>query len=428
MKKIEVERKRKIMGETSLPGDKSISHRAIMLGSISQGETRVMGFSDCLDCRNTLNAFLKLGIEIKEDSPGKLTIYGQGLRGLTSPNEIIDVGNSGTTMRLLSGILAAQDFSSTLTGDESLRKRPMKRIILPLREMGAKISSPDDNHPPITIIGQELRPIDYISPIASAQVKSCLLLAGLYAKGISKITEPSPSRDHTERMLRYLGAPLKIEGLTVSIEGGSDLKAKPIAVPGDISSAAFFIVACLLLKDSDIRIKGVGINPTRMGFLDVLGEMGANIVIDNVRDLWGEPVADIFVRSSGLRATKIGGRLIPRVIDEIPVLAVAATQAEGVTEISDAQELRVKESDRIGNVVSELSKMGAVIKEKEDGMVIYGGKKLVGAPVNSYGDHRMAMALTVAGLIADGETIVDDVDCIDTSFPQFMNILSGMVE
>jgi len=428
MKKIEVERKRRIVGEISLPGDKSISHRAIMLGSIGQGETRVTGFSDCLDCRNTLNAFLKLGIQIEEDSSGEMTIHGQGLRGLTSPDEIIDVGNSGTTMRLLSGILAAQDFSSTLTGDESLRKRPMKRIILPLREMGAKISSPDDNHPPITIVGQKLHPIDYISPVASAQVKSCLLLAGLYAKGISKITEPLPSRDHTERMLRYLGAPLKIKGLTVSIEGVRELKAKPIAVPGDISSGAFFIVACLLLQDSDVRIKGVGINPTRTGFLDVLKEMGASIRIENIRDLCGEPVADIFVRSSGLRATKIGGSLIPRVIDEIPVLAVAATQAEGITEISDAQELRVKESDRIGNVVSELSKMGALLKEKEDGMTIYGGKKLVGSPVNSYGDHRIAMALTVAGLIADGETTIDDVACIDTSFPQFMNILSGMVE
>ena len=428
MKKIEVERKRRIVGEISLPGDKSISHRAIMLGGIGQGETRVTGFSDCLDCRNTLNAFLKLGIEIKEDSSGEMTIHGQGLRGLTSPDEIIDVGNSGTTMRLLSGILAAQDFSSTLTGDESLRKRPMKRIILPLREMGAKISSPDDNHPPITIVGQKLHPIDYISPIASAQVKSCILLAGLYARGTTRLTEPSPSRDHTERMLRYVGAPLKIKGLTVSIEGVRELQAKPIAVPGDISSGAFFIVACLLLQDSDVRIKGVGINPTRTGFLDVLKEMGASIRIENAHDLCGEPVADIFVKSSGLRATKIGGRLIPRVIDEIPVLAVAATQAEGVTEISDAQELRVKESDRIGNVVSELSKMGALLKEKEDGMTIYGGKKLVGSTVNSYGDHRIAMALTVAGLVADGETTIDDVACIDTSFPQFMNILSGMVE
>jgi len=416
------------VGEISLPGDKSISHRAIMLGSIGQGETRVTGFSDCLDCRNTLNAFLKLGIEIEEDSSGEMTIDGQGLRGLTSPDEIIDVGNSGTTMRLLSGILAAQDFSSTLTGDESLRKRPMKRIILPLREMGAKISSPDDNHPPITIVGQKLHPIDYISPVASAQVKSCLLLAGLYARGTTRITEPLPSRDHTERMLRYLGAPLKIKGLTVSIEGVRELKAKPIAIPGDISSGAFFIVACLLLQDSDVRIKGVGINPTRTGFLDVLKEMGASIRIENIRDLCGEPIADIFVKSSGLRAAKIGGSLIPRVIDEIPVLAVAATQAEGITEISDAQELRVKESDRIGNVVSELSKMGALLKEKEDGMTIYGGKKLVGSTVNSYGDHRIAMALTVAGLVADGETTIDDVACIDTSFPQFMNTLSGMVE
>ena len=428
MKNARVERKKKIKGEIFLPGDKSISHRAIMLGSIAQGETRVKGFSDCADCRNTLNAFLKLGIEIEEHSEGELTVYGQGLKGLTCAKEIIDAGNSATTMRLLSGILAGQDFSSTITGDEYLLRRPMRRIILPLREMGAKIISPDDNHPPITIVGQNLKPINYHSPIASAQVKSCILLAGLYAKGRTSITEPSQSRDHTERMLKYLGAPVEIKGTTIFIEGLFELEARPITVPGDISSAAFFIIACLLLEDSEIRIKGVGINPKRTGIIDVLKEMGANIVIENVHELCGEPVADLIVKSNTLRATKIGGDLIPRIIDEIPVLAVAATQAEGVTEISDAQELRVKESDRIGNVVSELSKMGASIKEKKDGMVISGGKKLVGSSVNSFGDHRMAMALTIAGLIADGETIVNDVACIDTSFPHFMDTLDRMVE
>jgi len=350
------------------------------------------------------------------------------LKGLTCPKETIDAGNSGTTMRLLSGILAGQDFSSTITGDEYLKKRPMRRIILPLREMGAKISSPDDNHPPITIVGQKLKPIDYHSTIASAQVKSCILLAGLYAKGRTSVTEPSPSRDHTERMLKYLGAPVEIKGTTIFIEGLFELEARAITIPGDVSSAAFFIIACLLLENSEIRIKGVGINPTRTGIIDVLREMGANIVIENVRELCGEPVADLIVKSNTLRATKIGGDLIPRIIDEIPVLAVAATQAEGVTEISDAQELRVKESDRIGNVVSELSKMGASIKEKEDGMVISGGKRLVGSSVNSFGDHRMAMALTIGGLIADGETTISDVDCIDTSFPHFMDTLNRMVE
>ncbi len=411
-----------------MPGDKSISHRAIMLGSIARGETRVKGFSDCVDCRNTLNAFLKLGIEIEDHSQGELTIHGQGLKGLTSSKEIIDVGNSGTTMRLLSGILAAQDFSSTITGDEYLKRRPMKRIILPLREMGAKISSPDDNHPPITIVGQKLHPIDYHSPVASAQVKSCILLAGLYAKGRTSLTEPAQSRDHTERMLKYLGAPVEIKGTTIFIEGISELEARPITIPGDISSAAFFIIVCLLLKSSEIKIKRVGINPTRTGIIDVLRKMGANIVIENVNELCGEPVADLIVKSSTLKATKIGGDLIPGLLDEIPVLAVAATQAEGVTEISDAQELRVKESDRIGNVVSQLSKMGASIKEKKDGMVISGGKRLVGSSVNSFGDHRMAMALTIGGLIADGETTINDVACIDTSFPQFMDTLNGMVE
>lgn len=428
MKNIGVERKKRIKGEISLPGDKSISHRAIMLGSIAQRKTRVKGFSDCADCRNTLNAFLKLGIEIEDHSQGKLTIHGQGLKGLTSAKEIIDVGNSGTTMRLLSGILAGQDFSSTITGDEYLQRRPMKRIILPLREMGANISSPDDNHPPITIVGQKLHPIDYHSPVASAQVKSCVLLAGLYAKGRTSLTESSPSRDHTERMLKYLNGPIEIKGTAIFIEGVSELEARAITIPGDISSAAFFIITCLLLKNSEIRIKGVGINPTRTGVIDILKKMGADIVIENVHELCGEPVADLIVKSSNLRGTNIGGALIPRIIDEIPVLAVAATQAEGVTEISNAQELRVKESDRIGNVVSELSKMGASIKEKEDGMVISGEKRLAGSSVNSFGDHRMAMALTIGGLIADGETTINDVACIDTSFPHFMDALNRMVE
>lgn len=428
MKNIGVERKKRIKGEISLPGDKSISHRAIMLGSIAQGKTRVKEFSDCADCRNTLNAFLKLGIEIEDHSQGELTIHGQGLKGLTSAKEIIDVGNSGTTMRLLSGILAGQDFSSTITGDEYLQRRPMKRIILPLREMGAKISSPDDNHPPITIVGQKLHPIDYHSPVASAQVKSCVLLAGLYAKGRTSLTESSPSRDHTERMLKYLNGPIEIEGTAIFIEGVSELEARAITIPGDISSATFFIITCLLLKNSEIRIKGVGINPTRTGVIDILKKMEADIVIENVHELCGEPVADLIVKSSNLRGTNIGGALIPRIIDEIPVLAVAATQAEGVTEISNAQELRVKESDRIGNVVSEFSKMGASIKEKEDGMVISGGKRLTGSSVNSFGDHRMAMALTIGGLIADGETTINDVACIDTSFPHFMDALNRMVE
>ncbi len=428
MKNVGVGKKKRIKGEISLPGDKSISHRAIMLGSIAQGKTRVKGFSDCADCRNTLNAFLKLGIEIEDHSQGELTIHGQGLKGLTSAKGIIDVGNSGTTMRLLSGILAGQDFSSTITGDEYLQRRPMKRIILPLREMGANISSPDDNHPPITIVGQKLHPIDYHSPVASAQVKSCVLLAGLYAKGRTSLTESSPSRDHTERMLKYLNGPIEIKGTAIFIEGVSELEARAITIPGDISSAAFFIITCLLLKNSEIRIKGVGINPTRTGIIDILKKMGADIVIENVHELCGEPVADIIVKSSNLRGANIGGALIPRIIDEIPVLAVAATQAEGVTEISDAQELRVKESDRIGNVVSELSKMGASIKEKEDGMVISGGKRLAGSSVNSFGDHRMAMALTIGGLIADGETTINDAACIDTSFPHFMDALNRMVE
>jgi len=428
MKKIKVRKKKTVKGEISLPGDKSISHRAIMLGSIARGETRVKGLSDCLDCRNTLDAFLKMGIEIEERSEGELTIQGRGLKGLSSAKEVIDVGNSGTTIRLLSGILAGQDFSSTMTGDETLQKRPMRRIILPLREMGAKISSPDDNHPPITIVGQKLHPIDYHSPVASAQVKSCVLLAGLYAEGKTRLTEPSLSRDHTERMLEYLGALVETKGRTVSIEGVSELEAKPITIPGDISSAAFFIVACLLLQNSQIRIKGVGINPTRTGIIDILKKMGADIVIENVSELCGEMVANLTVKSSSLIGSEIGGELIPRILDEIPVLAVAATQAEGVTEISDAQELRVKESDRIGNVVSQLSQMGASIREKKDGMVISGGKRLVGSSVNSFGDHRMAMALTIAGLIADGETTINDVDCIDTSFPQFMDILNRMVE
>jgi len=428
MRSIKIEGKKRIAGETSFPGDKSISHRAIMLASIAQGETRIKGFSDCGDCQSTVEAFRKLGIRIESQANGELVVHGQGLKGLSCPKEVIDIGNSGTTIRLVSGILSGQEFSSTITGDESLRRRPMRRIIIPLREMGAKISSPDDNHPPLTIIGDSLHGIEYHSPIASAQVKSCILLAGLYAKGKTTVTEPLLSRDHTERILKYLGVPLKIEGMTVSVQGIWELKPKPITIPGDISSAAFFIVACLLLKNSQIRVKGVGINPSRTGIIDVLKEMGANIVIENVDEVCGEPLADIIVNSSQLKATRIAGNLVPRIIDEIPILAVAATQAEGVTEISEAQELRVKESDRISSLVSQLSQMGASIKEKRKGMVIFGRKKLVGSSVDSFGDHRMAMALAIAGLVAEGETTINDVSCIDISFPGFMETLNRMVE
>ncbi len=423
MQEIYIKPVQKLKGIIKVPGDKSISHRAIILGAIADGETKIKGFLKGEDCLNTIRIFQKMGVQIQQNVKGEILIHGRGLRGLSVPKSILNIGNSGTTIRLVSGILAGQNFTSTITGDESICSRPMKRIIIPLRQMGAKIESNNENFAPLIIQGGKLKGINYVSKIASAQVKSCLLLAGLYAEGKTTITEPVKSRDHTERMLEYFGLEVKVEGLTVEIIGPAKLTHKFITVPGDISSAAFFIVASLLLEGSEVRIKDVGLNPTRTGILRVLKEMGAKIIIENERIECNESVGDVIVKSGDIKGINITGELVPFLIDEIPILAVAATQAKGITEISGAKELRVKETDRIRAISSQLNLLGARIEEKEDGMIIYGPTKLKGTEVNSFADHRMAMSLIVAGLIADGETKIRDTECINTSFPGFMETL-----
>ncbi|OGC05090.1 3-phosphoshikimate 1-carboxyvinyltransferase [candidate division WOR-1 bacterium RIFOXYA12_FULL_43_27] len=409
-----------LKGEISVPGDKSISHRAVMLGAIAEGETIIEGFLMGEDCLATVECFRQMGIDVQMtndkcqmSNEGRIIIKGRGLKGLEKPNKPLYVGNSGTTIRLLSGILAGQDFDCEISGDASIQKRPMKRIIEPLSLMGAKISGNND-YPPLKIKGSKLKGIEYKMPIASAQVKSAILLAGLYAEGKTTVIEPVPSRDHTERMLKYFGGP--------PLQGGE------ISVPGDLSSAAFFIVAGLIVPNSNLLIRNVGLNPTRTGIIEVIHRMGGNLEIINEQLLSYEPRGDILltVHSSQLTAIEIGGELIPRLIDEIPIIAVLATQANGKTVIRNAKELRVKESDRISTVSQELRKMGADIQETEDGMVITGPVKLNGAVVNSHGDHRVAMSLAIAGLVADGEMIIENTDCIDTSFPGFEELLKKL--
>jgi len=428
--------KRPLRGEVIPPPDKSISHRAIILASISEGKSIIKNFLCAEDPLRTVNAFQQMGIEIGgvKGSRGQgfkgsedIVIYGKGLDGLKNPLDIIDCGNSGTTMRLLCGVLAGQPFRATLTGDESLRKRPMQRVITPLTEMGARIIS-KAGYPPITIEGGSLKPINYRSPIASAQVKSAILLAGLYCDGVTTIHEPDKSRDHTERMLKAQGADIKIEGLTIKVQGFKDLKVKglrplTITIPGDFSSASFLIAAGIIVPGSEILIKDVGINPTRIGLLKILEIMGAPIRIENKGKQSGEPVADLYVRHSPLKGVTIGGDLVLRAIDEFPILCVAASVAEGVTKITGAGELRVKESDRIASMARELRKMGVSVEELKDGIIVTGRERLKSVTVQSYGDHRVAMAMAIAGLVADGETIVQDTACVDTSFPGFMEML-----
>lgn len=423
MSEIKVRPVRCLKGEITLPGDKSISHRAIMLASLARGRTLVSGLSKGEDVLNTAHALQSMGIEIRGLGSDSLTIQGKGLSGLSQSKNIIDCGNSGTTLRLLSGILSAQNFSSTITGDESLRERPMDRIVEPLEKMGARI---EGKFTPLKIEGRRLKAISYQTPFPSAQVKSAILLAGLYAQGKTEVTEPARSRDHTERMLKYLEADMEVRELTVSISGGKELVAKPINIPGDISSASFFMVGAILLSGSQVRLSGVGLNPTRMGIIDLLRKMGAEIEIRNLREENNEPRGDLVVRGSTLKGITISGAVIPRVIDEIPILAVAATKASGRTVIKDAKELRVKETDRIRALSINLSKMGIKIEEREDGLVIQGPCPLKGTKVDSSGDHRMAMAMVIAGLIAQGETVVSDTECIRTSFPEFEETLNRL--
>ena len=433
----------KIHGEITVPGDKSISHRAIMLGALAQGETVVRGFLPSADCLATIDCFKKMGIAIEMSNVEcpmsndcKIIIKGKGLRGLTKPNKVLDVGNSGTTIRLMTGILAGQGFSCEITGDSSIQKRPMLRVVKPLREMGAIIEGAGTGvgegeiSAPLKIFGNKLKGIEYTLPVASAQVKSAILLAGLFAEGKTVVIEKHPSRDHTERMMEYFTG----KGQGASVKGQEEFEGKEIDVPGDISSAAFFLVAGLLVPEANLTIHNVGLNPTRTGILDVLHRMGAGLEVKDERVISGEPRGTIFVSRTfeqskiRLSGIKIDGEIVPRIIDEFPIIAVAATQAEGTTEIRGAKELRVKESDRIATISSELRKMGANIKELEDGLLIEGPTKLKGAKVKSYGDHRIAMSLAIAGLIAEGETTIEDTACIETSFPGFENLLSSITK
>jgi 3-phosphoshikimate 1-carboxyvinyltransferase len=429
MKSIAVRKSGGIRGTITVPGDKSITHRAIILGSLARGTTVVNGYLPSEDCLNTASALRSMGISIEETQPGggQLRIDGKGLRGLSEPASILDLGNSGTGLRLLTGVLAGQDFFSVLTGDESLRGRPMRRVVDPLRRMGAEINGRDGgNLAPLAVQGRQLKGIAYALPVASAQVKSALLLAGLLAEGRTVLTEPLPSRDHTERMFRGLGILIETKGLEVSLKSPSEFSGREIDVPGDFSSAAFFIVAATIVKDSELVIRQVGVNPSRTGLLDLLSEMGAEIRLENRRELNHEPVADLVVRSRPLKGILIRPESVPRTIDEFPVLCVAAAVAEGETVVRGAEELRVKETDRIQTIVSELSKLGVDLKELPDGLVIRGGRKLSGARCLSYGDHRIAMALAIAGLVAEGETVVEGAEWIETSFPGFSSLLKSV--
>lgn len=415
-----------LRGEIEIPGDKSISHRAIMFGSLAKGTTEVTHFLQGADCLSTISCFQKLGIEI-ENTQEKIIIHGKGLQGLSAPTDILDCGNSGTTTRLISGILSGQNFTSTLTGDASIQKRPMKRIMDPLRQMGADITSVHDNNcAPLMIKGSNLHGIHYHSPIASAQVKSSILLAGLYAEGETRVTEPYISRNHSEIMLSHFGANVRTEGTTAILLPDPILEGQKIAVPGDISSAAYFIAAGLLVPGSEILLKNVGINPTRDGILRVAKEMGGNIELLNINTDNGEPTADILIKFSALHGITIGGEIIPTLIDEIPIIAIIAAFAKGTTVIKDAAELKVKESNRIQVMVDNLKAMGADIESTDDGMIIHGGKDLHGAIIDSHMDHRIAMSFAIASLLADGHMTILDKNCVDISFPTFYQDLDRL--
>ncbi len=413
---------RRFSGKMTVPGDKSISHRALLFGALAEGETVVTGFLESEDTEATAGCLRAMGVRIEMGET--VRVHGVGLHGLHAPAKELWTGNSGTTTRLLLGILAGQPFTATVRGDDSLAQRPMDRVAIPLRLMGAAVDGQGDRcTPPITITGGRLRGIAYATPVASAQVKSALLLAGLYANGETAVTEPQHSRDHTERMLRGFGVPVEVDGLTARVHGGGRLAGQHVAVPGDISSAAFFLVAGAIVPGARVTVRGVGVNPTRAGILDVLHAMGAKLSIANERLEGGEPVADVTVAHGPLSATTLDGSLIPRLIDELPVLAVAAAVAEGTTVIADAKELRVKESDRIATVSRFLRDMGAEVEEREDGMVIRGGRPLRGTDVESHGDHRVAMSAAVAALAAGVENRIHRAECIATSFPRFTTLL-----
>jgi 3-phosphoshikimate 1-carboxyvinyltransferase len=416
-----------LRGEFTPPPDKSITHRAIIFSSIANGTSHIGNLLKADDPMRTFNAMKALGVRIEEHNDA-MTVYGKGIDGLQESEDVIDCGNSGTTMRLLAGLLSGFPFFSVLTGDSSLRKRPMKRIITPLRMMGARLSGRhDDSLPPLSIKGGNLKGIRYQSPVASAQVKSAILLAGMYAGGDTIVEEPHRSRDHTERILSSMGAQLKVDGMTISLVNGHELSPFEMTIPGDFSSAAFFMIAAAIMDGSELFIKNVGVNPTRRGLLKIMQRMGADIQLANEREVSGEPVANLLCRfREGLKAIDIGTEDIPSMIDEFPIVTVLATQAEGTTTIRGAEELRVKESDRIAAMATELKKMGVEVEEYPDGLSIEGNVKLRGAALESHGDHRVAMALSIASLIAEGDTAISGVSAVDISFPGFFSLLRSL--
>jgi 3-phosphoshikimate 1-carboxyvinyltransferase len=424
---LRVRPRRNLRGSATIPGDKSISHRALVLGAIAQGVSHVQGWLPAGVCQAMLDAVRALGVTVEQPAPTELIIHGAGLRGLRPPAGPIDCQGSGATMRMVAGVLAGHPFTSTLDGHAGLRRRPMERVAAPLREMGATIET-HDGCPPLTITGGKLHGIDYAMPVASAQVKTAILLAALYAEGATVVHEPGPSRDHTERMLRAQGVDVKLHDNTITLvpPGSQPLAPCSLNVPADFSSAAFPLVAALLVPGGDLYLESIGVNSTRTGLLDVLRAMGAEIAWLNQAEQGGEPVADLLVRSGELRGVEVEGDTVVRMIDEFPILAVAATQAQGETVVRDARELRVKESDRIAAVVGELRKLGASVEERDDGFVVQGPTRLRGAPVHSHGDHRLAMALVVAGLVAEGETVVEGTEAIDESFPSFVDLMRGL--
>ncbi len=416
-----------LRGQVTIPGDKSISHRSVMFGAIAKGTTEITNFLQGADCLSTISCFRSMGVDIQNQGE-RILVHGNGMHRLSRPADILDCGNSGTTMRLISGILAAQNFDVTLTGDASIQKRPMKRIMTPLLEMGAQIKSVNGNGcAPLNIIGSPLHGIHYNSPVASAQVKSAILLAGLYADGETRVTEPSLSRNHTELMLKSFGADVRTEGTTAVIKPADQLYGQTIQVPGDISSAAFFLAAGLMIPNSEILLKNVGINPTRDGMLRVCREMGGDVTLLN-ETADGEPAADVLVRTSSLHGTVIGGSIIPTLIDELPMIAAMACFAEGDTIIRDAAELKVKESNRIDVMARSLTAMGADVEETDDGMIIHGGKPLHGAVIDSKLDHRIAMTFAITGSMADGETEILGAECVNISYPEFYQDLERLMQ
>lgn len=427
MERVSVRAASSLRGSVTVPGDKSISHRALILASQARGKSRISGLSRGEDVRDTARALGALGVPSGRWGDEPYALDGMGPGGWKEPSDVLDFGNSGTGVRLMAGMLSAHPFFSVLSGDSSLRRRPMKRIVEPLRRMGASIEGRQKgSFLPLAVMGKTLQGISYRTPVASAQIKSAVILAGLLGRGTTEVTEPAPSRDHTERMLRYLGVELELEGGTVRLRGGQGWEARDLLVPGDPSSAAFLLAAALITPDSEVTVRGVCVNGTRTGFLDILGEMGADISFDGRREVCGEPAADITARSCSLRGVSVPKSLVPRAIDEFPILAAIALFAEGKTVISGAKELRVKESDRIRTMASELGRIGGRVEEREDGLVIAGGNPLTTASCSSHGDHRVAMALAVAGCAIGGGLSVEDTSCVKTSFPTFWHTLEGL--